>query len=81
MRPQPQEASGADGKTAFVPSIVFMCLAWLLLTWGLFSMWARGIDAAEPSVCVLVVLMVSAWAFIPIQVVRYFRERRPKNHG
>jgi ABC-type sugar transport system permease subunit len=82
-----QQRTTVRHKTAFLASVIFMTIAWLLLSGfvaqicvGLFHN-PRHRIIKDPFTSLLEVLLVSAWALIPVQMVRYFRERRKRNGG
>lgn len=79
MSAPPHELSKPQLKRALVSSVVFMAVAWLLLTACLASIWIQGIGYVSTFTVVLLVVLVSAWAFIPVQIARYFRERGRDN--
>jgi hypothetical protein len=68
-----KESAEAEPKTTFVGSVVFMGSAWLLLTCALVLICVERIQTVN---VVLFTLMVFAWCLAPVQVLRYFRERK-----
>ena len=68
-----------DRKIARLGSIVFMCLAWL----GMAALLIYWLVLFSPTIFlyvwfdVLFALFLVPLVFIPIQVVRYFRQNRP----
>ena len=79
MRPLTPQATKPQSKTAFVASVTFMAIAWLLLSGFLALFWAQGVERISTFKVVFLTLLVSAWAFIPVQMLRYFRERRNRS--
>ena len=69
-------------RTVFAGSVLFMCFAWLLLGGFLALVWKYGKGSTSTARdYVLIVLAILAWALVPIQIARYFREKKRKNDG
>lgn len=63
-------------------SIGIMVITWLALTGILAAFWlSRANGPISAFTVLLLVVFVSAWCFIPVQVVRYFRERKLRKRG
>jgi len=76
--PLPRQTS----RTVFVGSVLFMCFAWLLLGGFLALVWSYGKGTTSTARdYVLIGLAILAWALVPIQIARYFREKKRKNNG
>jgi len=69
----------ARRKIEFLLSVGLLSVTWLFLTGWLISVWIRGVgDHINIYSIIFIAILVSAWAFIPIQIVRYFRGRHPR---
>ena len=69
-----------DRRIARPASIVFMIMAWLgmaALLVDMFVLWPTPAIFLYPWFSVLFVLFLVPLVLIPVQVVRYFRQKRP----
>lgn len=79
---QQREQSTPSENLAFSLSVGIMVITWLALTGILAAFWlSHGDGPLSTFTILLLVVFVSAWAFIPLQVVRYFRERKLRRNG
>jgi hypothetical protein len=66
-----------DQKIAWLVSIIFMSMAWLtfaaILVWAILVGCTGGGD--DPIVAALGSLLIAGLVLIPIQLVRYFRQK------
>lgn len=66
-----------DRKIAWLVSIIFLSMAWLafaaILIWAVLAGCMIGDD--QPIVVVLGSLLIAGLILIPIQLVRYFRQK------
>jgi len=66
-----------DRKIAWLGSIIFMSAAWLalaaILVWAILNGWTGGGD--DPIIPVLGGLLITALMLIPVQLIRYFRQK------
>lgn len=74
--PNQQVATEKDDKIAWRSSVAFMIMAWLFL--GGFLVWAfrRGLGWWNNSEWAFASISLWAFVMIPVQVIRYFRERQ-----
>jgi hypothetical protein len=75
------ETSKPRQKTVFHASVFVMAFSWLLLSGGLVLIRVEGIGLLNAYTVLFLAVMVSAWAFIPLQIVRYFREKKNRHDG